>query len=208
MSGLGELSQIPMKSLWEKKREIAGLGSRICFLTIWRICMVIRTLTMMWFTITVSYGFFCKVCLCGHWIISINCAYVWHQIVQKNILQEIYVYTYCKRGLRSGGMTPALALRMPINTEDAWYVFFGKSRLQMRQYCQGVRTLKVNRIWMMKIEKTPESDAMNYSNNFCHPAHNDEHQKHAAAGEKTTAHRAATTAEIHSKHIQMHTRTS
>ena len=51
---------------------------------------------------------------------------------------------------------------------------------------------------------------MNYSNNFYRPAH-DEHQKHVAAAEKTTARRAAAAAaeaEIHSKYIQIHTRTS
>ena len=52
---------------------------------------------------------------------------------------------------------------------------------------------------------------MNYSNNFYRPAHDDEHQKHVAAAEKTTARRAAAAAaeaEIHSKYIQIHTRTS
>ena len=52
----------------------------------------------------------------------------------------------------------------------------GKSRLQMRQYCQGVRTLKVCRVWMMKRTKPWESYAMNHSNHCCHPAHDDEQQ--------------------------------
>ena len=53
----------------------------------------------------------------------------------------------------------------------------GKSRLQMRQYCQGVRTLQVNWVWIMKRKKALESDAMNHSKIFCHPAHDDERQQ-------------------------------
>ena len=34
---------------------------------------------------------------------------------------------------------------------------------------------------MMKRKKKLETDAMNYSNEFCHPAHDDEQQQHAAA---------------------------
>ena len=40
---------------------------------------------------------------------------------------------------------------------------------------------------MMKRKKKLETDAMNYSNEFCHPAHDDEQQQHAAAAAATTA---------------------
>ena len=54
---------------------------------------------------------------------------------------------HCEQGgLRRGGLTHALAARMPVITEDTRYLapVIGKSRLQMRQYCQGVRTSKAS----------------------------------------------------------------
>ena len=44
----------------------------------------------------------------------------------------------------------------------------------MRQYCQGVRTSKKH--YSEKGWKTPETDALNHSNKFCHPANDDEQQ--------------------------------
>ena len=45
------------------------------------------------------------------------------------------IYTwYVKRGLRHGGLTPALAPHRSVMTEDV-----GKPRSKMRQYCQRVR---------------------------------------------------------------------
>ena len=50
-----------------------------------------------------------------------------------------------------------------------------------------VRTSNLNIVLVMKRKKTLESDAMNHSNNFCHPAHDDEQQQHATADAATVA---------------------
>ena len=74
-----------------------------------------------------------------------------------------YLYICLQGGFRRSGMTPALAPRMPVRGCVTVRII-GNSRLKVRQYCQGVRILKVNCIWMININKTLESDALNHSN--------------------------------------------
>ena len=76
----------------------------------------------------------------------------------------------------------------------------------MRRYClRG--TLKINRIWM-KRRKTPVSDAMNHSNIFYHPAHDDEQQQQQHCYSIATHYGAAAAKKAHGRYIQIHTRTS
>ena len=54
----------------------------------------------------------------------------------------------------------------------------------MRQYRQGVGTMKIDRVWM-KRKKTLESDAVNHGNKCCHAAHDDEQHQQAASAAAT-----------------------
>ena len=62
-----------------------------------------------------------------------------------------YLYTHLPGGLRLGGLPPVLAPRMLVIAEDCdtyhSVSVICESRLQMRQYCRGVRTLKVRCVW-------------------------------------------------------------
>ena len=68
----------------------------------------------------------------------------------KDIL-HIFVFTYLRGGLRRGGLTPALAPRMLVMTEDV-----GKSRPRMRQNCQGV-----HKKWMVFEWRATENTVIN-----------------------------------------------
>ena len=57
----------------------------------------------------------------------------------------------------------------------------------------------------MKRKQTQDSDATNHGNNFCHPAH--EHQHQAPAVAAATRYGAAVAAEAHSRYIKIHNRT-
>ena len=83
----------------------------------------------------------------------------------------------------------------------------GKSRLQMRQYCRGVRALKANVVWMKRkkaLERRNEPQQQSLSSGT--------RRRTAAAcssscnnNSRIATHRAA--AEIHGTQIQIHTRT-
>ena len=56
----------------------------------------------------------------------------------------------------------------------------------------------------MQRKKTMESDAVNHSNNFCHPAHDDQQllQLHAAACSNNSIATCTAAAEIHGRYIK------
>ena len=93
---------------------------------------------------------------------------------------------YIQGGLRRVGLTPALAPRMPVITEDVLYiVIIGKNR---RCKCDSTaKGYNENKSCLNEENEKLESDAMNHSNKFCHPAHDDEWQQQAAAAASAAA---------------------
>ena len=67
-----------------------------------------------------------------------------------------------------------------------------------------VRTSNLNIVLVMKRKKTLESDAMNHSNNFCHPAHDDEQQPQQQQCSNTQS----SSSRKHGRYIQIRARTS
>ena len=85
-------------------------------------------------------------------------------------------------GIYRGGLMPALAPPMPVDAEEVPcdIYLWGKSR-----GCSAAKGCIIKNRVRTKRKKTLGSDAMDRSKKFCHPAHDDEHQRQAAAQQHT-----------------------
>ena len=117
----------------------------------------------------------------------------------------IHIFT---RGIHRGGLTPALAPRMPVITEDLWYVLY------VNRGCKCDSTAKgyiKNKSYLNDEEKeTLQSDVMNHSSKFWHSAHDHEQQQQAAttAAKAVWQHTEQQQKYMAGIYVQIHTRTS
>ena len=87
----------------------------------------------------------------------------------------IYIYIHTQGGLRRGGLTPALAPRMPVIPRMYDTNYREKNgRLKCGSNAKGYTE---NKSCLNEKKKTLGSDAVNHGNEFCNPAHDDEHHQ-------------------------------